>query len=333
MGTQDAPNQTLTQNENDNAFARLDFLFSQIPDHIYDWLFSDQAAVNVTALAKRFSLSEVQTVQLARLTGLVILKDISLSTMTLEFKKSLGLDDTITRQLAISTATTQFLPIRDHLIGVEEFIRQLGGSLPAALPPLLKLSQPAYQNVKRGELAAANTKLPGAPIIQKTLRQLVKDDKDALNQNLTGTPIRITDFDQPVRPTIKNWLVDYVKLKGAGHHESLERSDYLFNSPNTKGLPEEERALVSAILNAYDNDSPLPINAQDNTILLRPVPRGDLPADKEFYAAPLTAPNAPRTDYREPISPEDLSGPLKQPPPTRGAPRLSGNIIDLKDLE
>ncbi len=177
---------------------------------------------------------------------------------------------------------------------------------------------------------------------QKSLRQLVKDNKDALNQTLTNAPIKITDFDQPVRPTIKNWLVDYVKIKGAGHHEALERSDYLFNSPNSRALSEEERALVAEILKAYDEDSPLPINAPDQTILLEKLvataktsamprgersefygaaPRGSSPAGEELYGG-----------YREPISQEDLAGPLKQTPP-KPTPRLSGNIIDLKDMQ
>jgi hypothetical protein len=41
---------------------------------------------------------------------------------------------------------------------------------------------------------------------------------------------------------------------------------------------------------------------------------------------------APRRDaYREPITEDDLTGPQKSSP--RPTPRISGNIIDLKDLE
>ncbi len=189
-----------------------------------------------------------------------------------------------------------------------------------------------------------STPLPN--ILQKTLRQLVQANKDALNQNLTANPIKVADFDQPVRPTIKNWLVDYVKIKGAGHHASLERSDYLFNSPNAKSLSAKERALVAEILRAYDDDLALPINEGDQSILLeklniptklgaapRALPRGgQLYGDErsEFYAAASQPQQT--SQYREPISQEDLSGPTNQTPPAKPAPRISGNIIDLSDI-
>ncbi|HRY52958.1 MAG TPA: hypothetical protein P5089_03940 [Candidatus Portnoybacteria bacterium] len=164
---------------------------------------------------------------------------------------------------------------------------------------------------------------------QKTLRQIAKDNKDLLNQNLTSAPIKIADFEQPVRPTIKNWLVDYVKIKGAGHHESLERGDYLFSNPNAKQLSETERNLVSAILKAYDDDLPLPVNAQDQTILLE-----NIITEKTIAQAPISATslNTP-SGYREPIAKEDLIGPLKNQTPPKNTPKLSGNIIDLKDIQ
>lgn len=346
------------------ALQQLDSLFRQLPSHVYDWLFSDQATANVTMLAKKFNLIETQTTELARLTGLAILKEISLPTLALELKRSLSLDDITTRQLAVATALTQFLPIRDHLLGVEDFIRQLGGALPSPLPPLLKNAAPRGDSPKGEEFYGATpkekqkeayspTSTPETIIVQKTLRQLAQDNKEALNQNLTASPIKVADFEQPVKPTIKNWLVDYVKVKGAGHHASLERSDYLFNSPNARALSEKERALVAEILRAYDDDLPLPIDESNQGILLEKLNISSMPAPQrnessataprdersEFYAA---APRGERSElygapqqtgaYREPISPEDLSGPVKETP-TKPMPKLSGNIINLKDLE
>ena len=180
-------------------------------------------------------------------------------------------------------------------------------------------------------------------IISRSLRQLAQENKEALNQILTGAPIRVADFDQPVKPTIKNWLVDYVKIKGAGHHEAAARNDYLLNSANAKNLAANERLLVAAILDAYDNDRPLPID--DSTKMIRlegltPPPKENIgsgappPAKKTFppAPAPLTTPGA-ASPYREPILEKDLSGPEKPAPPPRPAPRLNGNVIDLKDLE
>jgi hypothetical protein len=128
--------------------------------------------------------------------------------------------------------------------------------------------------------------------------------------------------------------VDYVKTKGAGHHESLERGDYLFSSPNAKPLLENERSLVSAILKAYDDDLPLPVNVQDQTILLENIKTEKTITNETNEQAPiLTTPSNVPSGYREPIAKEDLIGPLKNQAPPKNTPRLSGNIIDLKDLQ
>lgn len=326
MDDQNTKNQAaLAANENSENLNRIDFLFSQIPDHVNEWLFSDTAAQNVRALAKKFNLSPDQTAQLARITGLAALKDFPLTNLVPELKESLNLDDSTAKQLAVATALTQFLVIRDHLVEVGGFIRQLGGSLPATLPPLAKASTSS---------TVAPIPTPMAiSIIQKTLRQIAKDNKDSLNQLLTNAPIKIADFEQPVRPTIKNWLVDYVKTKGAGHHESLERGDYLFSSPNAKPLSEEGRNLVSAILKAYDDDLPLPVNSQDQTILLEKIEEPLVKEPTAIPAAPQKTINNTLGGYREPILKEDLAGPLKDQAPPKPAPRLSGNIIDLKDMQ
>lgn len=340
MANQIAQKSSINQ-QNDNI-ARLDALFSQLPNHVYDWLFSEQTGQDINGLSKKFGLTERQAKEIMRITGLAALKDFPLSQMIPEIKISLNIDDQLAKQIAVAIAQTQFLSLRDHLVDVENFIRQMGGSLPTALPPLQKSVGAAT-----GSPAPAPT--PPINIVQKTLRQLVKDNKDALNQNLTAVPIKIADFDQPVRPTIKNWLVDYVKQKGAGHHEALERGDYLFNSVNSRPLPENEKALLAEILRAYDDDSPLPVDEAIQTILLDKLtvslpnlpkatpaataatqppippiaaPRGDLPKSEPPYGG-----------YREPVSEADLSGPFKRQPPAKPAPRLSGNIIDLKDLQ
>lgn len=329
INNQAAPLTPAANDEELKRFAHLDFLFSQIPDHVNDWLFSEEATKNVRELAKKFNLNPEQTAGLATLTGLATLKEFPLANLITELKESLNLDEATAKQLALATAQTQFLSIRDHLIETEGFIRQLGGSLPATLPALLKPSPST-------PLSSATTTTSTPITVQKTLRQIAKDNKELLNQNLTEFPIKIAEFDQPVKPTIKNWLVDYVKVKGAGHHEPLERSDYLFNNQNAKALPEEERSLVSEILRAYDDDLPLPINEATQTVLLEKLLEPAKPLKKQTTVPPPNnKPIETAGGYREPIADEDLTGPIKTTPPSsasRPTPRLSGNIVDLKDL-
>lgn len=318
---------TQNQTQEENAFAHLDFLFSQIPDHVYYWLFSEQAAINVTALAKRFSLNEIKTIQLARITGLVILKDLPLSTMALELKRFLKLDDTLIRQLSISTATVQFLPIRDHLINVEAFIQQMGGSLPSTLPPLLKSTSTIKYQSPIESISAPDTKIP--PAQQKSLRQIVQENKEILNQILTTSPLNIADFDQPVRGTIKNWLADYVKQKGAERHDQMARGDYLFKSNNTKNLSSQEKLLIAEILKSYDENSTLNYDETNRIILLENSEKKS-PETPRIPGPVLPSENL-SSPYREPIEKKDLSSSAFSPP--KAAPQIDGHVINLKDLQ
>lgn len=335
MAEQNTQKQTIINADgNTELFQYLDLLFSQLPNHVNDWLFSEEATQNIIALAIKFNLNKDQTEQLARIAGFTVLKDSPMTDLAPTLKEILNVGDLQAKQISLAVAQTLFLPIRDHMRGVEDYIRQLGGQIPATLPPLKK-------PVNAG--TETSSPMPQIVIVQKTLRQLVKDNKDALNQNLTNAPIKITDFDQPVRPTIKNWLVDYVKQKGAGHHEAMDRSDYLFNSFNSRPLPEQDRALLAEILRAYDDEISLPVDEETKAILLDKLtssapsvpalPRsGSVTPSAPSAAVMSPAAPAQNTSYREPISETDLSGPLGKPAPARPAPRLNGNIIDLSEI-
>jgi len=326
MEPQGNQNSAAIQKEKEEVVTHLDFLLSQMPDHAYDWLFSNETANNVATIAKQFNLNEIQTIQLARITGMAIIKEISLPTMALELKKNLALDDITIRQIAISTALTQFLPIRDHLLGVEDFIRQLGGVVPTTLPPLLESSPAAkYQNAA----PVAHPVIPKITLSQKSLRQITQENKEILNQVITTSPLMIADFDQPVRGTIKNWLADYVKQKGAEKHDQMIRGEYLFKSDNTKNLSSQEKLLVAEILKSYDENSSLNYNETEKVIIF-----GN-PENKTTEPQKRATPTAPSTNassvYREPIGKKDL--PESVAPAPKNTSQVDGHVINLKDLQ
>jgi hypothetical protein len=161
-----------------------------------------------------------------------------------------------------------------------------------------------------------------------------QENKEVLNQLLTTAPIKIAGFEQPMPPTIKNWLTDYIKQKGTERHDFLERSNYLFNNSNVKSLPEKEREMVIEILKSYDNDSPLPFDGQSKLIVIEKLSSPEtqiIPTPPQAPPAQHSSSIPKRDTYREPINKDDLIGPQKPLP--RPAPRIDGNIIDLKDLE
>lgn len=338
--------------------------FLKLPNPVQEWMCSLTAAENNAQIAKKFNLTGDKNPILAKLTGDIILKSAALDALPSLLQENLRSDQQTAKQIALEIAVKQFLIIRDYLKDTENFILKLGGTIPAKIPSLSSA-------VATSAPSAAGAIPAGS--IKKSFRLAVQENKEVLNQPLTANPIKIAEFDQPVRPTIKNWLADYIKQKGTGHHDELERSDYLFKSSNATNLPQEERVKLSKMLKAYDEDIEVPISPDTKLIDMEELMKRDAPkptiaaaapsAPKPAFApsnqpspqaqtvpatplqsiqtpprpaaTPVSPPPQPRPyggpdTYREKVADEDLAGPLKPPP--RPAPKLDGNIIDLKNM-
>jgi len=309
-----------------------DTRFSKLPDHVLSWLFSTEAADNIREIAKNFNLEKEKIPILAKIVGQVILKEIPLEKIPVAIKQLLIIDEETARKLSITTATKEFLPIRDHLKDIEKIIVSWGGLLPTVLPPIFQAKTGTTPEVEIPTIAPTSEPIVKTAITQKSIRQIVQENKEILNQTLTTSPLSIADFDQPVRGTIKNWLADYVKQKGAERHDQMERGDYLFKSANAKNLSAQEKLLVSQILKSYDENSALSYDEIKKIVLLED------PADteKKYSKMPETSLSNIAKDnstpiYREPIEKKDLPG--ETTPSLKNSPKINDHVINLKDLQ
>lgn len=175
------------------------------------------------------------------------------------------------------------------------------------------------------------------------------------NQKLGLQQIILKDSSEPVSPLVKYWLADYDRWFGPEKHSGLEQQQYL-NTPNPKTLNQEGKNYLIQLLQFYDNLKPIPISTIDKYLGLTEGEQetGSMPVNHpraETNEPPSSQPpqptsgpaqmpksvppppsQLPRQDsYKEPIEEEDMSGPLK--PPSRPAPRISGNVVDLKDWQ
>ena len=130
------------------------------------------------------------------------------------------------------------------------------------------------------------TSIPTLPIedIQEIIKQHLLDvldnkDIDIYNRiriTLLGTPDSVRDKykknlklalassdrqigskkikinNQLRKPKIKWWIDNYIKTLGAGAHSFIQRSNYIFQSPNCKTLSYEDKNKLSFILQFYD---------------------------------------------------------------------------------
>ncbi len=222
--------------------------------------------------------------------------------------------------------------------------------------------------------------------LEETLRGLIMAIREN-TQQIGANPIMVKNESRPVRPVIRNWLIDFLRNVSSPNPTEIEETEYLFNNPNAKTLSEADQKMLGKVLAFYDilrsmakelaqetreqilsalpeAKEPVPPPATPRQGGAAP-PRFSVPeispspGPTQFPPAPVaptapatamqppgTPPSVPRqpempprqggaaigTDtYREPIAEEDLSGPSR----TAGikpAPRIEGNIIDLKDF-
>jgi len=330
-------NQDTNQNTNQEVqeVQELDELqkkLSLLPVYVLDWLCSPEVTNNNAAIIEKFNLSGKNSL-LAKLTREMVTKEILVERLPEAIQQRLTVDNNLAKNIAIEVAVKQLLPIRDYFANIEKLIIQWGGAMPSTFPPQMKTEIKTPTGTRPATSSVSSSSIQPSPrITQKSLRQIVQDNKEALNQGLTVSPLKIADFEQPVRGTIKNWLSDYVKQKGAEKHDQMIRSDYLFKNDNAKNLPPQEKPLVAEILKSYDENSTLPYNEEEKRIILEGLEKNPS-RPQESSTAPASFANSSQA-YREPIEEKDLSGPTELPPPPRSDAQINaGRVINLKDLQ
>lgn len=105
-------------------------------------------------------------------------------------------------------------------------------------------------------------------------------------QAVTASPIKLKQFDQPVRPSVRNWLYDYTSQLGQTGHSSMDRTTYLFRSDNAKNLSSPEREKLAIILKSFDENMPLPIDGERQEIVFESFARKEAPPQRSFPAPP-----------------------------------------------
>jgi hypothetical protein len=110
-------------------------------------------------------------------------------------------------------------------------------------------------------------KAPENKTISLPVADALKTYPEISDQLITQNSIRVKYFNDPVRPSIKNWLSDYTANLGYDRHNSMERGNYLFQSENTKNLGYEDRQKLSQILKSFDEKTVLQINTNTKQII------------------------------------------------------------------
>lgn len=121
--------------------------------------------------------------------------------------------------------------------------------------------------------------------VRLPLLQALSKYENLGNQLISQERIRIKSQSEPVRPSLLYWVKYYRDELGIGHHDSVQRGNFLFRSENGKRLSAEERERVNLVLKSVEENFPLEIDTERQEILFpvfvsAPVPRAPLPVSR-----------------------------------------------------
>ncbi|MBI4836874.1 MAG: hypothetical protein HY813_00490 [Candidatus Portnoybacteria bacterium] len=273
----------------------------QPPEYVQDAMCSLESAEINGKIAEKYQREEKEIPLMVNVIARTILKEISLMDFPRALKGALNLDIETTKAMSLDIAIRRFLPLKQHLAGVEDLIRKLGGEVPSYVP-LSGASADAKASVDKSEGRPSFAPPPPPPppsFLRKDLRTALKDKKETEEQLITSHPIKIEGFDGLVRPSLKNWLSDYIRREGVGPHSLITLTNYLYNSVNGKTLNPKEKKILGKILQSYDENTRLPISEKTGLIVL-----------EEIEQETTNASSAPPT----PLTPQSLSAAVAEQP-------------------
>jgi len=128
-------------------------------------------------------------------------------------------------------------------------------------------------------------------VVKLKFSEIINKYPKILNQIITNKVIITKPFLQPLKPTIKNWIMVYEKILGVSIHTMIERGDFVFRAEATKGLDEGDRKKLLALFKARDEDGELFVNTDDVEVAFEYVEKSNITKKRSDRSKPVITPN------------------------------------------
>lgn len=231
-------------------------------------------------------------------------------------------------------------------ISTAKKIRSISNSLkldPAAIPKLsiairnyyfneLKLEDFPFYLAKEISLELSKAK----EITTIVLREIINDDsiEKELQQNIISMPlsealekipvlndqlvttdrIRISNSPDPVRPSIKNWITDYVSVFGYEKIDAVQIGKYLFQGENAKKLNFSDRQKLNHIIKSFNDGTPVSIDKKTQTLVF---PKIQEPIQASRPSAPQNFTQKRATEFNTQKQPIQAFAPTRTKMPSQ----------------
>jgi hypothetical protein len=136
------------------------------------------------------------------------------------------------------------------------------------------LQYPVFNIYDATSFEVAATQAQRLDVLQKnnsleklTLLKALSKYSDIGSQVITEERLKLKGQVEPVRASLTNWLKVYRDELGIGHHDSVTRAKFLYESSNTKKLSPEDREKVHALVRSLEDEELLAIDTKSRTII------------------------------------------------------------------
>jgi hypothetical protein len=314
----------------------MDFLdkINQLPGDIRDFLFSDQPRHETEKVCFLYGLGENAIGIISDPVAPIFIKEISLGNLPGIISSKLRLPGNIAYGVSYELARRIFLKFPDYLNDAPALVDQWSRmksnpviSEDEAWKKVLALEPWIMEEEKEKSESVLHPKEEERykPVSEQlTLIDAMKKYADLGEQQITTDQIIIKHFQEPVRPSLKNWLADYTAHLGYEHHSSIERGNYLFQTENTKNLSYQDRQKLSQALKSFDEKTPLEIDMQTKQIIFQ----RSLP-ERKHEPKPIPAPvSMPSSFSTRPIenSQPAYGSVTFEPEPREEMPKTSSDV-------
>lgn len=151
--------------------------------------------------------------------------------------------------------------------------------------------------------------------LEETVRGLIMAVREN-TQQIGANPIMVKNESRPVRPVIRNWLIDFLRNTSSPNPTEIEETEYLFNNSNAKALSETEQRTLGKVLAFYDILRSIAKELAQET-------REQMLVSPTETKEPAPSPVAPTPRF---IAPEAGSSPVP-PSPRPSTPSMPATVI------
>ncbi len=311
----------------------------KLPSDLRQFSLSDEPRILAEEACLLYSISEEKMSAVTLPLGDVFVGELPLSQYPVLIQQGLGVDEAKAYGIAFEVNKRIFLSFPNYFKDAASLQEIWKGKKSEPMVSLEAARKQLYEEIEVGRLEKQDVQIEDkpAPSLHLThahklpLLKAMAEYERLGEQPITNEKIKVKGQPEPQRPSLANWIRYYRDELGIGFHDQVSRGRFLFQSENGKRLSNEERERINLVLKSIEEDFPLDIDTEHQTIIF-PVrtqaPSPQAPSSRPLFSSREAVPTRPVKPYepqRSSIGSQspatEQAAPMTRPQPLSGGPQ------------